>query len=104
MKPTLKNDLFLDNDAWLYKGPVDPYWESCKNDIFKTDQYYQTRFKDDCFYEEWDILAFMIQQGQVEEIKQKLRHDREFSTKTFLRDSGDTILHIAAEYGQYTLF
>ena len=49
--------------------------------------------------QEFDELAYWVRQGMLEDIKYTLRRDRKYTPTVAMKPSGETILHIAAEFG-----
>lgn len=99
----LKFEIQVEEEKWLHKPPLEKYWTSCKRDLFVIKDY-ALDFTDDLYHQQYDELAYLVRLGKTEDVKSILKMDRRFNPKITLKESGETILHVAAEFGHIEIF
>lgn len=80
----------------MTKGHVERFWEHSNKDIFQTKDY-KVDFRSD-FMQEYDDLAYAIKRGKMDKVKEMIRMNRQFDHKARFKNTGESILHVCAEY------
>jgi ankyrin repeat protein len=77
------------------------WWEPKKFELFQTTMY--KTFHDSEFEGDFTKLAYQVKQGNLLNVT-NLMEQLHLKPANRLRTNGDTILHLAAEYGQIAIF
>jgi hypothetical protein len=78
------------------------HWSESNRDIY-VPMNYSHDFRSQTT-DEWDDLVWLIQRGKVNQIMEELPINQSFMHNSRLRETGEQVLHVCAEYEDILLF
>lgn len=84
-------------EKWQEKILPEKYWRDERVNMFDTTEY-KLCFEDDPSSHQFNDLCYLIKLNMIYKAR-SLAKELNVTSKTHLRENGDTILHVCAEYG-----